>query len=201
MKKCPKCNYEAADEVKYCPDCGTSYLDYPKPAGFWIRLVASLIDALVFIPLIIISFINFLSIKSFLLYLILAIPGLIYKPFMESHYGATLGKMALGLKVIDENGNKLDLKAAYLRFIFFMISSIITIAGGYFVFSSPEFQDASGLIEVGRAKRHVYNGPLNILKSIANIVVFIDCLFVAFSFRKRALHDMMAKSFCIYKKS
>jgi len=30
-------------------------------------------------------------------------------------------------------------------------------------------------------------------------LVLIDCIFVAFTFRKRALHDMMAESFCVYK--
>lgn len=36
------------------------------------------------------------------------------------------------------------------------------------------------------------------LKSTA-VLVLIDCVVAAFSFRKRALHDMLAESYCVYK--
>jgi hypothetical protein len=29
--------------------------------------------------------------------------------------------------------------------------------------------------------------------------VLIECIFASFTSRKRALHDMMAESFCVYK--
>ena len=196
MKKCEKCNHEVLDEMKYCPDCGLEIVNNPKPAGFWIRVVASLIDSLVFIPIILLSFINMGSIKSVFVFFLIAIPGLIYKPFMESYYGATLGKMALGLKVIGKNGEKLNLQSAYIRFIPFLISSIVAFIGIYILFSMPEFKTASGILEIGRLEQ---KNPVKPIKTIIDLLIFVDCVAVAFTYRKRAFHDMLAKSFCVYK--
>lgn len=172
--------------------------NYPKPAGFWIRVVASFIDALVFIPIIVISFLNFSSIKSSFLLVIIAILGLMYKPFMESYYGATLGKMALGLKVIDERGEKLDLQSAYIRFTPFLLAAVISLIGGYVLVSLPEFKTATNILEIGQLQQQ---NPTRYLESIINLFILVDCVVVAFTYRKRALHDMIARSFCIHKNS
>jgi uncharacterized RDD family membrane protein YckC len=34
---------------------------------------------------------------------------------------------------------------------------------------------------------------------IVSLLLVIECIFAAFTFRKRALHDMLAESFCVYK--
>ena len=170
--------------------------NYPKPAGFWIRVVASIIDTAVFIPIIYISFLNFTSIKSFLVLIIIAIPGLIYKPFMESYYGATLGKMVLKLKVINERGEKLDLQSAYIRYIPFLLATVISFAGGYILFSLPEFKTVTNMVEIGQLQEQ---SSLKSVESVINLFILVNCVAVAFTYRKRAFHDMMARSFCVYK--
>jgi len=198
MGKCDKCNHEIQDDLKYCPNCGAEVASYPKPAGFWIRVVASLIDALVFTPLIILNFLNTYWIKSAFLLIIIVTPGFIYKPFMESYYGATLGKMALGLKVIDKREKKLDLKSAYIRFIPFLLTSIVGFVGICILFSLPEFKTTSSIVEIGYLQQQISIGSIEV---IFYLFSFVDCVLVAFTYRKRALHDMMAKSFCVYKSS
>jgi uncharacterized RDD family membrane protein YckC len=115
---------------------------------------------------------------------------------MESFFGATLGKMACGIKVIDDNGSKLSLFGAYVRYFPFLISAGVTLAGQLILFSSPHFQSAESMIEIAQAQQGNFLAPIG---TIVGVLVTIECIFAAFTFRKRALHDMLAESFCVYK--
>ena len=170
--------------------------NYSRPAGFWIRVGAAIIDGLVFIPIMILSFWNMFTLKSTFLLIMMSLLRLIYKPFMESSFGATLGKMSCGIKVIDDNCSKLSLLRAYIRFLPAFVSSAITLAIQLIRFSSPQFESVTSLVELGQAQQ---KGLLDMCGSLAGLFVTIDCIFVAFTFRKRALHDMLAGSFCVYK--
>jgi uncharacterized RDD family membrane protein YckC len=115
---------------------------------------------------------------------------------MESFFGATLGKMSCKIKVIDDNGNKLSLFGAYIRFFPFLLSAGVTLAGQLILFSSPQFQSAKSWMEISQAQQGNF---LVVISYPVNILILIDCIIAAFTFRKRALHDMMAESFCVYK--
>ena len=169
---------------------------YSRPAGFWIRFGAYFIDGLIFIPIVILSIWNTYSLKSLPMLILISLPGLIYKPFMESFFGATLGKMACGIKVIDDNGKKLSLFTAYVRYFPFLISIGVTLAGQLIIFSSPQFQSATSMIDINEAQRANFLTPVGY---VVSVLVIIECVFAAFTFRKRALHDMLAESFCVYK--
>lgn len=132
-----------------------------RPAGFWIRVVATLIDGIILVPFVLIAFYVLLFTKSLPIYLLLSIPALVYKPFMESRYGATLGKMACGLQVIDHHGRWLSLGAAYLRFSPQLVHALVGIGCTIWVFFMPEFQAVSGLLDLGqlldRSPGHLIN--------------------------------------------
>ncbi len=59
----------------------------------------------------------------------LAILILYYAVMESSKYQATVGKMALGLKVTDMNGNRLDFGRAFLRQISKIVSGMIMMIG------------------------------------------------------------------------
>jgi uncharacterized RDD family membrane protein YckC len=172
--------------------------NYSHPAGFWIRAGAQIIDLLVFLPIVGLSYWNTFSLKSTVVLVLISVPGLIYKPFMESFFGATLGKMACRVKVIDDNDNKLSLFAAYVRFFPFLLSAGVNLAGQLILFSSEQFQSATSMIELSQAQQGNFLAPMG---TVIGILVVIECVVAAFTFRKRALHDMLAESFCVYKES
>ena len=104
--------------------------------GFWIRLVASFIDGIILLILIIllatISLVIFgaalgegAGVGMFLLVFILAsIATILYKPIMEaSEYQGTVGKYALGMKVVDQNGQKITMTSSFLRTILYIIGA------------------------------------------------------------------------------
>ena len=195
-KRCENCGQEFLKWTEFCSNCGQANESYSRPAGFWIRVGAYIIDSVIFFPIIILSIWNTYSLKSTAVLISISLPGLIYKPFMESFFGATLGKMACGIKVIDDNGRKLSLFVAYVRFFPFLITAGVTLAGQLIVFSSSQFQSATSITEILQAQQANY---LGIVGFIVNILVTIECVFAAFTFRKRALHDMLAESYCVYK--
>ena len=104
--------------------------------GFWIRAVASIIDSIV-LTIIIIFLAGFslvlfgaalgegAGIGMFFLVLILAsLATILYKPLMEaSDYQGTLGKYALGLKVVDQKGHKIKMTSSFVRTILWIIGS------------------------------------------------------------------------------
>ncbi len=194
--QCTQCGQEIDGAANYCLNCGAEIVNYPQPAGFWIRVCAHIIDGVIFIPLVIFSFLNFFFIKNMILLIFLSVPGLIYKPFMESFYGATLGKMVCGIKVIDGNGLRLTLETAYLRFLPFLLSSLISIISSIILYSTPEFESVKTLEEIGQLQQI---GPMDIVGYLASFFLMADCIVAAFTYRKQALHDMMAGSYCVYK--
>jgi uncharacterized RDD family membrane protein YckC len=170
------------------------------PAGFWIRVVAALIDYIIVLaPLQVGAFIAFSYVKNLPLFLLLSSPGfvyIVYKPLMESRYGATLGKMACGLRVIDQQGRRLSIVAAYVRFLPWLVTAVVHLITLVWVFSLPQFQAVSGFLELGRLTQQ---SPVHSLNTILGYVFMIDCVTAAFTTRKRAIHDMIAGSYCVWK--
>jgi uncharacterized RDD family membrane protein YckC len=110
-------------------------------AGFWIRVVARLIDV---IALAIVNFMIQTAVTAGLglgrdpaaamgilgvLILVQIAIAAGYEAYFLSTYGATLGKMALGLKVIKADGSGLSFGAALGRYFAQMLSSIILLLG------------------------------------------------------------------------
>jgi uncharacterized RDD family membrane protein YckC len=195
-RKCKKCGQEFQTWIEFCSHCGEAMEGYSRPAGFWIRVGASIIDFLIFIPIGILSYWNMYSLKSTAVLVLISLPKLIYKPFMESFFGATLGKMSCKIKVIDDNGKKLSLFNAYIRFFPFLLSAGVGLASQLILFSSPQFESVKSWTELAEAQQGNF---LVVISYPVSALILIDCIMVAFTFRKRALHDMMAESFCVYK--
>jgi uncharacterized RDD family membrane protein YckC len=109
--------------------------------GFWIRLVAYIIDAIVLsvavgvlasifgislMPTDVESYdpaLNILNLVSFVI-------GWLYFALLESsERGATLGKMALGLRVVTSDGQRLNFMNATGRYFAKILSAIILFIG------------------------------------------------------------------------
>lgn len=128
-------------------------------AGFWLRLVAMIIDAIVvsiiefvvFVPLLSALGLGFIGVLSDLdteepgnivglIATVVAAAGaywilakaiqILYFSVMESSSSqATLGKMALGIKVTDTHGGRLDFTRAFLRNLCKLISDFTMLIG------------------------------------------------------------------------
>jgi uncharacterized RDD family membrane protein YckC len=203
---CSKCGGTLADGASFCAACGQStgatsaaqpqagVLPPPQPpivaatgvlyAGFWLRVVAAIIDGLIIgIPFAVICFLVFASafpmlariqgeppmmivatvLPRIIIIAIIYIVGTwLYWASMESsEWQATLGKKALGLYVTDMDGKR------------------------------TTFGRTSGRFWAGRGIGFVpYLGALYFL---------ISCIMAGFTEKKQALHDMIANCLVLRK--
>ena len=130
------------DEIHSSVEQDSSYAGVIPFKGFWIRLVAAIIDGV----LLLIAFFVFAilitvifgglggllggeegtfgaGLMGFLLaILVFTIFQLLYKPLMEaSEFQGTLGKYILGMKVVKANGEKLDMGTSFVRSIVYLV--------------------------------------------------------------------------------
>jgi uncharacterized RDD family membrane protein YckC len=115
----------------------------PQYAGFWIRFVAIVID--IIILAIVNSFIGIIfgqgaSGTSGLPALLSLAVGAAYYIVAYSRYGQSVGKLAMGIKVVDVNGGLLSPGGAGVRYIGYWVSSIILLIGYLMVIWDPRKQ-------------------------------------------------------------
>lgn len=144
---CPYCKAAYAQKLRegVAPAAVVTY------AGFWIRFVAYIIDGIILaVAMGIVQFAilgSFLTFPRFdpqsrpemyiaplmgmigLLSLVSIGIGCLYEGLFVYKYGATPGKMALGLKVVRPNGGPIDLGRAIGRYFGKMLSGIILYIG------------------------------------------------------------------------
>lgn len=167
-----------------------------KWAGFWIRVGAAFVDFFVYLPLVGLNMYNLYYLKSLPLQLIITLILIFYKPFMEYKYGATIGKMAVKIKVVGDNLEPLTLSQSILRFLPWLLSQVFSLYATVLLFQHPDFSTTSGMTEVGLLQNSIISPSINMILSI---FMLVSCIVVAFTEKKQGIHDMIAKTYCIYK--
>lgn len=166
-------------------------------AGFWIRVGASLIDGLVLFVPAGLNILNLLYWKSLPLcaFLHLAIMG--YKPFMEWRYGATLGKMALGIRVTNYYLGPIRFQDAFVRYVPWAFGQVVTLFSYVSLFQYRDFFEISTLQELSPLLNEAMPASIS---TFTSFFLLTSCLIVAMNPKRQGLHDLMAKTYCIYKR-
>lgn len=170
------------------------YKEEIEYAGFWIRVGAAIIDMLAFIPIMALGFYNLFSLKSVVLLYILTLISSIYKPLMEWRYGATLGKMACKIKVVNTELGYLSIDQAFGRYIPWAISVLITLISTTRMYMSSNFQNIHTYMELTAISQ---DDPLNTVSTIYSFIFLIIVGSLIFDQHKRGFHDKIAGTLCI----
>jgi uncharacterized RDD family membrane protein YckC len=168
-------------------------LEATRPAGFWIRLGAYLIDFII----ILIPIVGSLFMKSAGSYLLIVLATVLYKPLMEGLLGGTAGKLAVGLRVINSSGEKIGIVGGIIRsglFILPVIPSALMQVRMIEAGISPFDPEATAAFREA-------NQVLNIAYWVLTLLALVSCIVVAFTQRKRGLHDMIADTYVIHEKA
>ena len=184
--------------------------EYAKASPFK-RVCAALIDLLIIILYLqVVTFVIIVTNNNKIALAISCIPLAIYKPVMEYFWGATVGKLALSIRVLNEDGQKLSLNRSYIRFIPFLLIVVVMIP--LFSFQLEEIQNTikenqdmslAEVINQNKEKSLEFQERLEdikglpLLMSLVQLFFLTDILVMYFRRDVRALHDMMAKSYCI----
>jgi len=169
-------------------------------AKFWIRFGAMLIDGLITIIIILpVTYFNVIQWKIPWVFIITSLLTIIYKPFMEYQYGATLGKMAVGIKVVGHEFQKVTLKEELRRVSFYIVPNIIQqVLTLNFYFSHQldsiqHYKDYNNYI--------VNSNPALYILNIIVVMLFIaDCITFFSNEQNRSLHDIYAGTYVIEKR-
>lgn len=165
-------------------------------AGFWVRVLGSIIDGLACLPLIAINMYNLYVLKNLSLQLSITFILMLYKPLMEFKYGATLGKMAVGIKVVNSNYNRISLLQSVIRFTPWLVGEVISIITMILLFQNEEFLSTTNITGVSRLQNEVVPSIYSIMGSL---LLLGSVIVVAFNDKKQGVHDMLAGTYCIYK--
>ena len=98
----------------------------PHYGGFWIRLVAAILDGFIIgIPVSLISFGLLLVTGMTSLGYIIDLAAIVFIVYMVGKKGGTPGKLILGLRIVNEQGGYIGIPGAILRYIGKILSGII----------------------------------------------------------------------------
>jgi uncharacterized RDD family membrane protein YckC len=162
-----------------------------KYSTFWNRFFAHWIDGFVFIPLSVLSIwlMNMFANDTYITYHIQSfntIAVYLYTIVFHGAFGATIGKMVCGVKVIDKEENKeLSYKQAFIRDSIPLFLSMVVV-----VISHPKVN----FDLLGNSSSSFFIvlfsivGSLSVLWSITEIITMLS------NKKRRALHDFIAGS-------
>ena len=166
-------------------------------ARFGPRFGATLIDGiLIMIVTLPFTYYNVIRWKIPELFLLTSIIAVVYKPFMEYKFSATLGKMAVGLLVVGHEFQRITLKEELRRVSFYLIPNIISqiiITPFYF---SENFRMIKNFNEYNDYVTSA-NPALFWLNGIVIALFAADCFTFFTNPQKRALHDVYADTYVV----
>ena len=175
----------------------------PVYAGFWKRFGALLVDGLVLIPVGMIFIL--IEGKSIWSAIVATVASTVfyaaYTIYFHYRYGATLGKMATGIKVTHPDGSPIGIKEAFLRSSVEFGLSIAEMVARLIAISNADAEqylsDWVGREEYLLALTPAWHGAV---EAIFWIWTWSEVVFLLFNERKRALHDIIAGTVVIHKR-
>jgi len=186
-------NEPLPDEESIFPEANIRF------STFGDRLGAYLIDGLIIIaatfPL---TYFNVGTWKIPSLYLLIALFTVLYKPVLEYRYGATWGKMLVGLKVVGPDFGKITLKEEMQRVSFYLVPSILQHILTLGVYFSAAFKSTKDYTEFNRYI--LSENPSLIWINVIVFFLLVADVITFFANRpNRALHDIYAGTYVVEK--
>ncbi|HJX27068.1 MAG TPA: RDD family protein [Thermoanaerobaculia bacterium] len=154
---------------------------------FWLRFCAGLIDSLVFLPIDWLDDVVRASVQVpavLIVWSILRCTAFwLYNVLLHARYGQTLGKMVVGVKVLDVNEQSTPtLRQAFLRDIVYIILN--TLGLGYMIYLIVMNQYS--------VDSHRLTLPLQMLGGAAFGWSLLELITMLTNSKRRALHDWIA---------
>jgi uncharacterized RDD family membrane protein YckC len=164
-------------------------------ATFKQRAFALLIDGLILSPLAVIDWFNKTGWKSPILLFIAFAIGLVYKPFLEFKKGATIGKEAMNISVVNSGGSQLSIQQAALRNVFDIAFKTFTFIATLIIYSSAGFSNISTNEDYVRFQQAVIN--FNPYVIFYMLIFIVEIILVLSDKARRSLHDRIGNTYVV----
>jgi uncharacterized RDD family membrane protein YckC len=185
-----------------------------KYAGFFIRILAGVLDWLFFALFILIIFLienifreiifrkmskNFWIIPQ----IVTVLFEFIYNIIIPKYFGGTLGKLILGIEILKINFQKIGFKESFLRYFIILIwviyNSIINIKGILYT-TEDLYNGLNSLSEWQNYLKSIEPKFTIITTVIINIWIFSEYIILLFNKEKKGLQDYMAGTIIVNKR-
>ncbi|UPW17014.1 RDD family protein [Agarivorans sp. TSD2052] len=170
-------------------------------AGFWKRLVAAIIDTLVFVPfLVIFHFTQGISLTSALITLIISsLLFSVYSIIFHYKFAATLGKIAVGIKITLPDGGKIGVKQALLRSSVDLLFAFLIVVAHIVALTkvNPDIYLNAGWMERNEYILLSFPAWHGAVSLASEGWIWCELLVLLCNKRKRALHDFIAGTIVI----
>lgn len=113
---------------------------------------------------------------------------------MEWRFGATLGKMACKIKVVNLDMEFISIDQAFGRYLPWAISVIISLISSTSIFMSANFENVDTYMELATLSQ---TNPLNTTSIIYNFIFIVIVGSLAFDKRNQGFHDKISKTIVI----
>jgi uncharacterized RDD family membrane protein YckC len=164
---------------------------------FWQRFFATFIDGLVLAPFAFIDIYNETTWKSYTILAASFLITLCYKPFFENKFGATIGKMALSLTIVNTDYQRAEIKNILLRNIIDIVDRVVVGFVTLLTFINVGFEDVNSLAGYTKLSNAEAGGEWVTMLTAALILIDAICLIV--DERRQALHDKIGSTLVIQK--
>jgi uncharacterized RDD family membrane protein YckC len=165
--------------------------------GFWKRVLANIIEILILCIPIVYSYRYLITLSSktgsilpFVIYWLLYFSFFV---FLTVKFGGSLGKLVLGLRVVDVNGGYLSIYRSFIRLFPYIINSIV-----YTLILNEAIVTSVNTNVVYKYVTH-YKGSYESLTTIVGLIFLVDVIVIIFNRKKRAIHDFLADSYVVTK--
>jgi uncharacterized RDD family membrane protein YckC len=169
--------------------------------GFWKRILTTIIDLVAAFVIFILSS-HLVAIANELRSIIpLLIRDILYMGFwviMVAKFGGTPGELILQMRVVNKNGQFISLLSALFRslpILIILLGKVLYVNHAYS--NIPVFTDAENINVLLRAHGGIYG----VINAYLGYIHIPDYGAIIFDKKKRSLHDFLAGSFVITKKS
>ena len=167
---------------------------------FWERLGAFLLDGCIIVAITLpVSYVNITMWKIPVLFILIGLISTLYKPFLECRFGATLGKMIVGLQVVGHDFKKITVSEEIKRVSFYLFPAIIQHIIMIPLYFSTAFEKINDYREFNQ-QISLKNPSLFWISFIVVILFLADTITFFSTQPNRALHDLYAGTNVIEKK-
>ncbi len=165
-------------------------------AGFWKRLGALLVDLIVFLPVVgLIIWLDSVSRTAAVIGTIVTSPlYFLYETYFHARYGQTLGKMAVSIRVLKPDGQRISIREALLRGSVDFVFGVLVVIGSISAllhFPATEYSHLNWL-ERQHYLQGLRPGWYSWVSEAQSLWVWSETFTVLFNRKKRALHDFLA---------
>jgi len=163
-----------------------------RMASFGQRLAASLIDGLLVTGVMFcLTYLNIKFWKSGIVFILYSMAAVAYKPWMEYRWGATVGKMALAIRVVGSGFRRVTIKEELRRVSFYLVPNILSVVLTLSTYFGGAIKSINSFTEYNRQIVAI-NPALQWLNVIVVFVAIADCFTLLFNEQNHSLHDLYA---------